>query len=90
MLLLNENFKNKGENVQFSRFYSTSFIFIQAKLNMREGDEYEDRDERRNVRYEYRQLITDTERMLMPNVMFMKLYNFIRTYIALPVYWYIF
>ena len=57
---------------------------------MREGDEYEDRDERRNVRYEYRQLITDTERMLMPNVMFMKLYYFIRTYIALPVYWYIF
>ena len=52
---------------------------------MSEGDKNEDPAERRNLRYKYRQLITDTERRLMPYVMKLYLY-FIRTYIGISLY----
>ena len=42
-----------------------SFILVARKLNMNEEDKYEDPTERRNLRFKYRELITETERRLI-------------------------
>ena len=47
---------------QFCNLWKRCVIVCTEYLNMDEGDKYEDPIERRNLRFEYRQLITDTER----------------------------